>query len=65
MTGKEILLHHLAWSGEGRLGERSGRRPKGAGEYDVEPDRCEKDLQRLLDRLGAEGLLEVKGEAPA
>lgn len=29
-------------------------------EYDVEPDRCASDLASLLDKLLAEGLIEVK-----
>jgi hypothetical protein len=32
-------------------------------EYDVEPARCESDLLGLLEKLLAEGLLEVKSEA--
>ena len=31
------------------------------GEYDVEPDRCERDLLALLQELAAKGLIEVKG----
>jgi hypothetical protein len=31
-------------------------------EYDVEPDRCERDLLTLLQRLADEGLIEVKDE---
>jgi hypothetical protein len=34
-------------------------------EYDVEPERCERDLLALLDRLAEERLIEVLGEAPA
>jgi Coenzyme PQQ synthesis protein D (PqqD) len=30
------------------------------GEYDVEPDRCARDLMGLLEKLLAEGLIEVK-----
>jgi hypothetical protein len=30
------------------------------GEYDVEPERCTRDLFGLLERLLAEGLIEVK-----
>ena len=30
------------------------------GEYDVEPERCARDLQSLLEQLLAEGLIEVK-----
>jgi len=30
------------------------------GEYDVEPDRCARDLVGLLEKLLAEGLIEVK-----
>lgn len=30
-------------------------------EYDVEPKRCELDLTALLERLLAEGLIEVRG----
>ncbi len=29
-------------------------------EYDVEPQRCERDLQELLQKLASEGLIEVK-----
>jgi hypothetical protein len=29
-------------------------------EYDVEPQRCERDLQELLRKLASEGLIEVK-----
>ncbi len=29
-------------------------------EYDVEPERCERDLMGLLEKLLAEGLIEVK-----
>jgi hypothetical protein len=29
-------------------------------EYDVEPDRCARDLANLLEKLLAEGLIEVK-----
>lgn len=31
-------------------------------EYDVEPDRCERDLLALLQKLADEGLIEVKDE---
>jgi hypothetical protein len=31
-------------------------------QYDVEPERCERDLLALLSELAAEGLVEVKGE---
>ena len=31
-----------------------------AGEYDVEPERCARDLFGLLEKLLAEGLIEVK-----
>ena len=31
-------------------------------EYDVEPDRCERDLLTLLQRLADEGIIEVKDE---
>jgi hypothetical protein len=34
-------------------------------EYDVEFDRCERDLLALLRRLAAEGLIEVKDETSA
>ncbi len=34
-------------------------------EYDVEPDRCARDLASLLERLLAEGLIEVKDESAA
>lgn len=33
-------------------------------EYDVEPERCARDLASLLEKLHAEGLIEVK-ESPA
>ena len=29
-------------------------------EYEVEPDRCETDLSALLQRLAAEGLIEIR-----
>jgi len=32
-------------------------------EYEVEPDRCERDLLALLRDLAAEGLIEVRDEA--
>jgi hypothetical protein len=32
-------------------------------EYDVEPERCERDLIVLLEKLLAEGLIEVKASA--
>ncbi len=34
-------------------------------EYDVEPDRCERDLLALLERLAEERLIEVVDETPA
>lgn len=34
-------------------------------EYDVEADRCERDLLELLQKLAAEGLIEVNDEASA
>lgn len=34
-------------------------------EYDVESDRCERDLLALLQRLADERLIEVSDEAPA
>jgi hypothetical protein len=34
-------------------------------EYDVEPDRCERDLLALLQELAARGLIEVKDERVA
>ena len=34
-------------------------------EYEVEPDRCERDLIALLRRLVGEELIEIKNEAPA
>ncbi len=34
-------------------------------EYDVEPERCERDLVALLRRLADEELIEVEDEAPA
>ena len=34
-------------------------------EYDVEPVRCERDLLDLLQKLGAEGLIEIQDETTA
>jgi len=34
-------------------------------EYDVEPERCARDLASLLEKLLAEGLIEVKDESSA
>jgi hypothetical protein len=34
-------------------------------EYEVESDRCERDLQALLQELAASGLIEVKHETSA
>jgi hypothetical protein len=34
-------------------------------EYDVEPERCARDLVRLLEKLLAEGLIEVKDGSSA
>jgi hypothetical protein len=34
-------------------------------EYDIEPDRLDRDLTDLLDRLAAEGLIEVLNEPAA
>ncbi len=34
-------------------------------EYDVEPERCARDLATLLEKLLAEGLIEVKDESAA
>jgi hypothetical protein len=34
-------------------------------EYEVQPERCERDLLVLLQRLADEGLIEVKDEASA
>ena len=34
-------------------------------EYDVEPERCERDLVDLLQKLAGEGLIEVDGSASA
>ncbi len=31
-------------------------------EYEVTPDRCERDVLELLERLAAEGLIEVQDE---
>jgi len=31
-------------------------------EYDVEPDRCERDLSALLQDLATHGLMEIEGE---
>ena len=35
------------------------------GEYDVEPERCARDLVELLQKLLAEGLIEVKDSSAA
>jgi hypothetical protein len=35
------------------------------GEYDVEPERCAQDLVALLEKLLAEGLIEVKDSSAA
>ena len=35
------------------------------GEYDVEPERCARDLIGLLEKLLAEGLIEVKDASAA
>ncbi len=35
------------------------------GEYDVEPERCARDLFDLLEKLLAEGLIEVKEKSAA
>ncbi|MBZ5659092.1 MAG: PqqD family peptide modification chaperone [Acidobacteriia bacterium] len=35
------------------------------GEYDVEPERCARDLTELLEKLLAEGLIEVKDSSAA
>ena len=35
------------------------------GEYDVEPERCARDLVGLLEKLLAEGLIEVKDSSAA
>jgi len=34
-------------------------------EYDVSPDRCERDRLALLENLAVEGLITVKNETPA
>ena len=34
-------------------------------EYEVEPDRCERDLIALLRSLAGDQLIEIKNEAPA
>jgi hypothetical protein len=34
-------------------------------EYDVEAARCERDLLELLQKLAAEGLIEIKGDIAA
>jgi Coenzyme PQQ synthesis protein D (PqqD) len=34
-------------------------------EYDVEPGRCERDVIQLLQRLAAEGLVEIKRDTAA
>jgi hypothetical protein len=49
------------------------QQPRSAGEildiltseYDVDPDRCERDLITLLQRLADEGLIEVRDGATA
>ena len=33
--------------------------------YDVEPERCERDLLALLQHMAAEGLIEVNDTTPA
>jgi len=35
------------------------------GEYDVEPERCARDLMNLLEKLLAEGLIEVRDSSGA
>lgn len=35
-----------------------------AGEYDVDRDRCERDIRAFLGELADEGLVEVDGPAP-
>jgi hypothetical protein len=35
------------------------------GEYDVEPERCARDLMNLLEKLLAEGLIEVRDSSAA
>jgi Coenzyme PQQ synthesis protein D (PqqD) len=35
------------------------------GEYDVDPERCARDLAELLEKLLAEGLIEVKESSAA
>ena len=35
------------------------------GEYDVDEERCERDLFTLLEQMRSEGLIEVHGEAGA
>jgi len=34
-----------------------------AGEYDVESERCEQDLLKLLEHMSAEGLIQVQSAA--
>jgi hypothetical protein len=34
-------------------------------EYEVEPERCERDLLALLEELAAAGLIEIRNEPPA
>ena len=34
-------------------------------EYDVEPERCTRDLLALLQKMAEEGLIEVRHQAPA
>jgi hypothetical protein len=35
------------------------------GEYEVEPDMCERDLLALVERLASAGLIEVRNDEPA
>jgi hypothetical protein len=34
-------------------------------EYDVEIERCERDIRTLLEKLASEGLIEIRGETLA
>ncbi|MEA3032372.1 MAG: hypothetical protein QOH86_388 [Sphingomonadales bacterium] len=35
------------------------------GDYEVEPDRCEREVMELLRDLESDGLVELQGEPPA
>jgi len=77
--GKETVLLHLktgAYYGLNAVGARiwnliqeprtvSEVRDAIVGEYDVEPERCERDVLALLKRLTREGLVEIRDESGA